>query len=81
MRLSRPAVNAGPQKTGWPSPHPFTPPGDLTEAPLSDLAVSRTRRKTQLVRPPVAGLHFTRIKVPLCFGRKSIPVPLKYSLF
>ena len=52
IRLTVPAVNAGRQKTsaGTVSP-PFRPAPDLTEAPLSDFAVSRTRRKTQLVRP------------------------------
>ena len=52
IRLTVPAVNAGRQKTsaGTVSP-PFRPAPDLTEAPLSDFAVSRNRRKTQLVRP------------------------------
>ena len=49
---SAPAVNAGRQRTParTVSP-PFQPAPDLTEASLSDFAVSRARRKTQLICP------------------------------
>lgn len=52
LRLLTPAVNAGSQKSAaGPAPRPFSPVRYLTEAPLSDSAVSRPRRETQLVCP------------------------------
>ena len=69
---SAPAVNAGRQRTParTVSP-PFQPAPDLTEAPLSDFAVSRARRKTQLICPirrRGSGLTF-RVRMPEAAGR------------
>ena len=52
LRLSTPRVNAGRQKKRRRTrPAPFSPVRYLTETPLSDFAVSCTRRKRQLIRP------------------------------